>query len=381
MKARLSLIPILIAFFLSSFVSGQEKRGLLEKKRTDAAISNYYITLNLEDGLLRITGLIEWQIDSLVAIEQNARVRNNLMHLKYDLISVLTRSTFNSDPLMAALDTWALDYQLVNYLASKACDELYNNHNRVIRTTMLQDLASFEKGLGPYISGASKQELKNFADENPIYNERLHRKTVVGAISAWVSEDELRLKSGLLTMTDLMRDMSFRLNYFSEMLPKQARWQVESSLSEFTPKDSLLLLLKSTNRLMMSSAQLVERADELIAFNRDTLLSAIDYERIAAMRALKQERVEVLKAMSSQRELVMNGLQEERKALELFATSERIATLSEIKKISREMMTDTIPLGKTLIDYVFVRSLMLIGLLGFFILAGMVIWKRKEKIS
>jgi hypothetical protein len=341
-------------------------------------MSNYYIKLNTQDALTSLCGILEWQVDSLIVQEPNPVLKNTLVDLKYHLTLVLANTTLHSDPLVGALDTWALLHQLVNYFSEQGSDTLYNRHNREILRTLEKFMDGYDRWLSPYVSDQIRQQLKVFYERFPIQDERFNRRSVVPFISSWISEDELRLKSSLLTMADLMRDLSFRMNFYAEMVPKQTLWQVEGAISGFMPKDTLSKLVTSTNEVMNATVQLMENVEALVGYNRDTIFSHLDYLRIESFNAIRQERIAAFESVAGEREILLKTLQQERMALEDFVTRERIAALEEVDRMGRDLLSESVPVGKELIDYIFFRVLIVIMAMGFFILVGIFLYRRRS---
>lgn len=374
-KKSFCSIAILCVFITLS--TAQENTGLFGEKRKKVDLSNYYLTLNLQDALNNVAGSIEWKVDSLIKIESNPTVQTNLILLKYNLITVLARTAFHSDPLIGALDTWALAYQLEDYFASTHCDSLYVRHCDLLSDAMRRYSANYEMMLSKYVSETNRQDLKTFAKNNPIRNDNLSRKSVVPIVSAWVSEDNLRLKSGLLTMTDLMRDMSFRLQFYSELLPKQTKWQMENSWRTYMGPDSLKYLMKTVQHILDVSATTLDKSEGIIDFNRDTVLANINYQRILSFQAIRNERIAVLEAMAKERAIVLETLQSERKAMQEYMSQERAAAMADMKDMGHGMMDQTIPVGKELVDYIFWKALIIVMILGTFFMAGSLLVKRR----
>jgi len=370
-----SIALVLCLFF--TFSSGQDNAGIFDNKRKEVDISNYYITLNLQDALNGITAAVEWKVDSLIKTETNPAIQNNLILLKYNLITVLSRTAFHSDPLIGALDTWALGYQLTDYFSGSRCDSLYGRHCVVLKDMLTRYTAGYERTLSKYVSEKNRQDLKSFATNHPITNDNLSRKTVVTYVSAWVSEDELRLKSGLLTMTDLLRDMSFRLQYYSELLPKQTKWQMENSWRTYMGTDSLTTLISTLQQVLDVSARTLEKSETIINFNRDTVLANINHQRILSFQAIRNERIAVLDAVANERAILLETLQAERKAMQEYMSQERSAAMTDMKGISHDMLDQTVPVGKELIDYIFWKVLIIVAVLGIFFMGGLFLHKRR----
>ena len=179
MPVRSSLfVWLLLSAF--HFCVGQKRSGdLLESKRKEFDLNNYYITLNLQNALVLTSGVLEWKFDSLIRSEGSSHIRSNLVKLKYNLISVITKTTLHSDPLVGALDSWALAHQLVNYFSNPLQDALCGSNRAVILHLMDRYLDAYARGLSPYVSEQNRQQVASFAERNPILDERLNRRSIV----------------------------------------------------------------------------------------------------------------------------------------------------------------------------------------------------------
>jgi hypothetical protein len=217
------LIPIILAAS-TIILQAQEKKGVFKRKRKKVEVSNYYVAINIHDALTYYTGKLEWTIDSLRNIEDDPQIRNNLTFLKYTTTNAISRASLHNDPVAAALDTWALTYQMENYFNDESATSKYGNSTNELANIFVDFRNDYEADYQKYINEKAIGELKAFAESNPIENDLLNRKSVSPNLSEWLGEESLGLKGGLLTVTDLVRDLNSRLEYFAEMLPKQTKW-------------------------------------------------------------------------------------------------------------------------------------------------------------
>jgi hypothetical protein len=339
-------------------------------------VSNYYVAINIHDALTYYTGKLEWTIDSLRNIEDDPQIRNNLTFLKYTTTNAISRASLHNDPVAAALDTWALTYQMENYFNDEGATSKYGNSTDELANIFVDFRNDYEADYQKYINEKAIGELKAFAESNPIENDLLNRKSVSPNLSEWLGEESLGLKGGLLTVTDLVRDLNNRLEYFAEMLPKQTKWQVEYELGEFMTEDSLGIFLDNISNTLMETSQFLGNTESLINYNRDTLLANIEYQRLATLYAIRQERIETMETLAEEREIIMEALQNERLAVQDFASGERAILMADVEELSGRLIDQSTTIGKELIDYIFFKVIILLVIVGLFFVGGVVLWKK-----
>ncbi|HBH25489.1 MAG TPA: hypothetical protein DDY13_18990 [Cytophagales bacterium] len=357
-------------------MQAQEKKGAFKRKRKKVEVSNYYVAINIHDALTYYTGKLEWTIDSLRNIEDDPQIRNNLTFLKYTTTNAISRASLHNDPVAAALDTWALTYQMENYFNDEGATSKYGNSTDELANIFVDFRNDYEADYQKYINEKAIGELKAFAESNPIENDLLNRKSVSPNLSEWLGEESLGLKGGLLTVTDLVRDLNNRLEYFAEMLPKQTKWQVEYELGEFMTEDSLGIFLDNISNTLMETSQFLGNTESLINYNRDTLLANIEYQRLATLYAIRQERIETMETLAEEREIIMEALQNERLAVQDFASGERAILMADVEELSGRLIDQSTTIGKELIDYIFFKVIILLVIVGLFFVGGVVLWKK-----
>ncbi len=377
----MKIIPVILllclSFCFTGTINAQSKKSkrLQEDQRKKFALSNYYISMNMNALLTGYSGLIERKLDSVAVTEKSPTIRSKQIFLKSTLLTSLAQASFHSDPLAAAIDSWSYSYQLIDYFGTKECNDIYGKACPEMEGVFRQLATNYENGLSEYLSAEDLDGLRRFAANHPIRDEYLNRRSIIYEISEWISSNQLGLKTGLLSMTDLMRDLSNQLEYYSATLPKQTLWQMDMRLGELQP-DSLLTLVGDMQRLLHASTILMEHTDEIIRDNRDTLLSGIDYQRKATLALMQREREAILDAMSLERQAVMDALHSEREEAQVFVDQQRQALIGDVNTLSNDMVSLSIASAKEMVDYVFFKLFILTGILGVVILLGIVAYKR-----
>ncbi|GEM_PF-3466978 len=369
----------LTVFFLSfehSFAQMENDINIFSKKRKKVALDNYYLAMNAYSDLVWYTGVIEWKADSVIKLESDPAIRKNLIHLKYNLVNELSKACFHTDPIVSALDTWALTFQLLNYFGDEKCDQLYPNHCKVFQNIFDRLELDFASNYREYIGEENKNRLINFANNHPIYNDNLHRESVVPYLSKWASDDNKGLMGGVSSMNNMVRDMTNRMEFYMEMMPKQTKWQIESSLPDLPSVDSLDEVIHEMRGLLKQSAHVLGKTEDIIDFNRDSILANVNYQRIVSLQMIRNERIAVMETIAGEREILLDAVQKEREAIEKFASGEREAAMNDMKLMSADMMSQSTGVGKELIDYIFYKVIILTIVLSIGLLIAIVLIKK-----
>jgi hypothetical protein len=376
MKTSRRIIFFLFAVIIAFTVNAQSKKKLQESQRAQFDLNSYYIAMNVNELLTAYTSRIEFQMDSIMAMEESADVRTRQLFLKSTLVTLISQTAFHSDPLAAAIDSWAMCYQLADYFETSDCAEEYGMACPAMRSLFLNYASRYDTGLSDHISEEDQEGLRKFAANYPIIDSYLTRRSIIYEISSYISNEQLRLKTGLINMNALVRDVSNQLEYYSTVLPKQTMWQMDMRLGEFIQSDSMALLMNDLRRTLNATASLLEKSEELLQYNRDTILSNVDYQRRVTMASISRERIEALNAISAEREAVLQSFRTERIEAQQFMQQQREFLSEDMTKMTTGALEQSTGVGKALVDYVFLRILILTGILGILVFAG--IWFLKK---
>ncbi len=376
MKIGRRTICILCVLGIAITVNAQSKKKLQESQRAQFDLNNYYISMNVNELLTAYTSRIEFQMDSIMAIEESATMRTQQLFLKSTLVTSVSQAAFHSDPLAAAIDSWAMCYQLANYFESSDCAAEYGMACPVMRDLFMNYASRYDIGLSDHISEEDQEGIRRFASNYPVIDSYLTRRSIIYEISSYISNEQLRLKTGLMNMNALVRDVSNQLEYYSTVLPKQTMWQMDMRLGEFIRPDSMALLMHDMRRTLNATASLLEKSEELLEQNRDTILANVDYQRRVTMSSISRERIEALNAISAEREAVLQSFRTERIEAQQFMQEQREFLSEDMFNMTSSALEQSTGVGKELVDYVFFRILILTAILAVLIFGG--IWFLKK---
>lgn len=106
-----------------------------------------------------------------------------------------------------------------------------------------------------------------------------------------------------------------RLNTYTEILPRAGRWQAELMLAELADPERAAIYLDILNRIEALDAlnEFLVGMPDLVEEQRDILLEAVDYQRVAFEEALERYVAgatdEVLAGITPEREAAMADLE------------------------------------------------------------------------
>jgi len=243
-------------------------------------------------------------------------------------------------------------------IAVRACDRLY------------EDLLEIGSNLTPDqdISEGIKM-VEDFAEQNPINSSYFIRRSTIPLMSRIQKVEKVSFKSLAEGMAQSLDELSTRINAYTEILPKQVRWQAEYLLNNALTNPELTGRFDSLAHLLERSVLLVESTPELIDNQRSTLMRELRGERLAVLHAIRQERISVLDEIRKERVIVMQQLSDE-------ITLQREASFHELNSMTKQSIDLSFKNLENIIDTIFWRTVILLTIFLVVIVIGIIIYKR-----
>ena len=168
--------------------------------------------------------------------------------------------------------------------------------------------------------------------------------------------------------------------------PKQARWQAELLLTDFTHDPQISTALSNIAELSDTAKEAtssIDRMPDLVNQTRDVMTANIasqrlsaqaffEEERLKTLYALQQERIATMAAMDGERLAATADFRKERQAALETLRGQEIAVMNEFEVFSAKTIQDLDAEGRGLIDYLFLRALELMLLMMVF--CALVAW-------
>ena len=357
-------------------VSSRRQTDIMEKTGK-VSVSADVLRLRVNDLIDRGAGRIEQTADRIIAESNDVAVRRRALLAKVDVIPALYVAGFRADPLAAAMDVWGFSFQFNQYVETGAGRNAFGPQQPLVLACardLLGDADAMVKGIAirPEQFDAARTRVQGWAASNPIADAFSSRASGA-AVVADLRSDERDVFVAVGAVSDLIEDLSERLNTYAAHLPKQARWQAEILLAGMTGTHSVEGALgdlrevggvaRRAQALMEDVPNLLTTEREMLAEERRTILADIDKQRQQTLQFMTTERREVLAAARDERVAVVAAVHEERVALVAALRQERIETLVELDKMKSDALFSTLSGVRDLVDHTIWRVAVLSGCL------------------
>ena len=376
MNAR--IIPFIVLVCLVFDLQAQYKHGPFNTKRKKVIVQNYTLYLHLHDLAIEYSTKIEFKTDSLLKAN-NTTFHRGLFDFRIRTLQSLEHVLFRSDPVIAFLDSWVFAYQINNYLDTDQAKE-YLGYGHPVMADLFQD---FMEEFPPTYDALVEEDpsimearVNQFSTTHPIVDNHLIRTSIIDGTAQWVGDAKLGLTGGLYTITDLLRNMSDRLNYHAEFTPKMIEWNIESTLGSFLGTDSIGPLLEQSISSLAQITQTLDSIDHLIYSVTDTVLTDVERQRWETLHFIRAERNAIMKEVSLERETIMAQITEERKAIEQLISQERQASFDQLESMVVQTTDYSFDRVDGLVNRIFFKILILIGILAVGIVLAAVAYKK-----
>jgi hypothetical protein len=167
---------------------------------------------------------------------------------------------------------------------------------------------------------------------------------------AELRSDDQDLFLAVGAVSDLIENLSERVNTYAAQLPKQARWQAEiliTGMAGALGVEGALGVVHDVGTAARRATDLLSEVPSLLSAERDILAA----ERRAILADVNSQRVEALEYMTGERLAVLAAAREERMAPAAGLRQERIETLIEVDAIKTRAVDSVLAGIKDLVDY------------------------------
>jgi hypothetical protein len=138
------------------------------------------------------------------------------------------------------------------------------------------------------------------------------------------------------TMGDIdqgIRDVSDRIWFLADNLPRQIRWQAEYLMETTVSGQKMEETLSNVNTLAKSvdrMARVVEQGPELIERERTAVFAEIRKERKKVLESIDKQRTDTIQELNKEISEVIKSIHEERIATVIDLKNERIETVADV---------------------------------------------------
>jgi hypothetical protein len=333
---------------------------------------------------------IEVAADRIISQSSSPAAQRQALVWKAEAIPVMQASLLNTDPVAAVLDTWAFIFQMTAYMERPALKQNLGESYPVVAETLKNMDAQMEQvvRLGAPTANVAdlRQRVRAWAEAHPIQASLAGRQSVDPDVIRKAGQSDLGVTTSIKTLAEAMGDFTARMDSYNLYLPKQARWQAELLLTDFTHDPQISTAMSNFAALSESAAKASGNIDQLPALvdqTRKAFEADVDGERLSAQAFvreerlstlidLQQERIATVDALHSERLATTAQIREEREAALKELRVQEIAVMNEFKAFSEKKIQDLDTRGRSLINYFFLRALELMLLT--LVLCSLLVW-------
>jgi hypothetical protein len=364
-----------LALLAQGCLSGDTRKGSSIKSTKNVQSTAPELSSRNQSMLALYSAEIEVAADRIISESASPATQRQALVWKAEAIPVMQTSLLNTDPVAAVLDTWAFLFQMTAYMERPAVKQKFGESYPVVAETLRNMDAEMEQLVrvgAPTANVADlRQRVSAWAEAHPIQASLAGRQSADPDVIRKVEQSDLGMTTSIKTLAEGLGDLTARLDSYNAYLPKQARWQAELLLTDFThdPQISaglsnLALLSDSAAKISGNIGQMPGLADQ----TRKAFMADVDGERLSAqaffreeilrtLYALQQERIATMDAVHDERLATTAEIREERRAAMEVLRGQEIAMMKEVDEISKRTLQDLDTRERVLINYFFLRAL------------------------
>jgi len=310
--------------------------------------------------------------------DQSLYLRSNSLMWKIYSEQALQRSIFQTSPVAAMVDTWALTAQMTAFYDTGAGQSLFGSQQTLAIETSRALQSQFESTVKGFLTSGEFQKNRDFIEQyvvaNPLTEMTFSRKS---AFNDWLKFREINEFEAVTTfgsVPEVMSDISDRMAMISEQMPKILGWKAE--LYAMHSNINAEEIQKTLNHISVTSAkfqELMAQSPEMI----QTLAVDMRRELSPLLQQLSDSTDSKLAQLSTERQALELMVKSERIALEEMVARERVAAAANLDELSKHTVEVVFQeLTKTLKSLILYFVLFLVVV--FFAPLGLGVWLGKR---
>jgi hypothetical protein len=251
---------------------------------------------------------IESAADQIILESPSAAARRQALLWKIDAIPVLQKCLLNTDPVVAALDSWAFIFQMKEYMERPAVKQVFAGQYPIVAATLKNMDAEMQQLVQVAAPSAKipavRQTIADWAQAHPVHPNLAGRQSFEAERIREVGEANLGTMASIRALGESLGDLTARLDSYNAYTPKQARWQAELMLSDLARSPGVSSALSNAATLtdaLAKTSNSMEQMPELVGQTRAAVMSDVDRQRLAAQSFVQEEREQIFNSLARER--------------------------------------------------------------------------------
>jgi hypothetical protein len=314
-----------------------------------------------------VPGEVQASCDEIIAQSADPQVRHRVLRYKIEVVSAYYIALFESDPLAAAFDVWALSLQLDRCIAEGPCKDWFGPLQPIAVTNarkVMDQVDTAMRSVAKRTEGYDKarQKVENWVNENPITSSIASRPSILPMLAQMSASPDQSVWEAVGDVTATLDDISTRLDIYAAYLPKAGRWQAELLFDDIQDRDEAQLTLAA----IASVKKLTDQMNGLLgpdAIHEATsyAVAAFHTERVQTMAELIKMRDEAFGYLSGERQVALAAVDNERTKLLADVDRERSESLRQMNELSRQTFANI----ERMANRIILRATVALGVLLF----------------
>ncbi|MDY2586829.1 hypothetical protein [Winogradskyella aquimaris] len=324
---------------------------------------------------------VELAADSISRLYPDKKnVQINTLYWKIQTSEELGKVSFQTEPKIALMDTWAYFLEAKQSLSLPELDNIFGSHKSLALEAINQNLEDIDNIALNVLPRGEYNEVKEFVREHaantPLFMQKeFKHQSVRDSYLKFKNIPDSTAVQTVGTLSEVVADASNRIGYYSNASGKRFNWKTELMLKEkgidsFAFEAKLAEIEAQFDRLVVVAENSPETIEEAIKEFRNKispLFRNLNYEIGAAMQSL-----------ASDVQSVDTMLERERIALDSIIERERIALTMKADDLVNTGIENAFDgLGKTIRKSIIYFILLFIVVLGLPFYLGYLTGKRK----
>jgi len=295
---------------------------------------------------IRVPGLVELTGDRMLARTFDPELRRRALLWKLDGTAAFQQALFRTDPLGAAVETWALAIQVQDAVESAALRDTFGNLQPIAQegarsiTAAIEDETRFIVRR-PEGFARLKEFVTQWAHEHPTSLPFSTRPSIQPLLAQIASSQQLGVMEAFGSATASLADLSTKLDIYAASLPKSIRWEAELAAIDASRTDTGRLALAT----LQSANGVLARADTLLSNEgmkelSGAAVSSLRGERVAALGDIDRQRIDTLDRLGQERAAVLSGVDRQRAATLADLDAKIARGLEGAERMRAQTMTD-----------------------------------------
>ena len=242
-----TLIAILLGLTIGcSAVTAGKNDDTFPINPEGSQITKAELRIRVRSLALPFSGIIEEAADSVIAETTDPEVRKLALLWKINGIPSMQAALFQSNPLAALLDAWALNIQTRNSVESGLNSEILPDNIKSIALQALNKMGIEITGIARLLGPAEavdelRQDVEAWAEAHPIDRSQATRTPTSGELARLTADNKVGIRRTVAAANESMSDLAIRMDVYTAFMPKQARWQAEYLMAQMVNLQLLTL--------------------------------------------------------------------------------------------------------------------------------------------